>query len=131
MPFLIVFVLIGTITLVFLRTPRGRGWLGELGVKLVIGKTKPDVRYVINDLRIRVNEEKTVQIDHVLINPNGIFVIETKNYSGTIYGRESQREWTQVLKYGRVKNKLYNPIWQNKSHIYHIINVIGDNYPII
>ena len=131
MPFLIAFMLIGAIALAFLRTPRGRGWLGELRVKLVIGKTKPDVRYVINDLRIRVNEEKTVQIDHVLINPNGIFVIETKNYSGIIYGTESQHEWTQVLKYGRVKNKLYNPTKQNKSHVYHITNLIGGSFPVI
>ena len=58
---------------------------------------------------LKVSEGKTSQIDHVVINPRGVFVIETKNYSGRIYGSENQLEWTQVLSYGRVKHKLYNP----------------------
>lgn len=72
-----------------------------------------------------VNEGKSSQIDHLVINRTGIFVIETKNYSGRIYGQEDQREWTQVLQYGKVKNKFYNPIMQNKTHIYALSKVIG------
>lgn len=117
--------------LTFLKTPSGRGWLGEFYVRLVIGKTKPGVKYVINDCRIRVSEDKTSQIDHIVVNANGVFVIETKNYSGRIYGQENQQEWTQVLNYGKVKNKLYNPIKQNKTHVYHISKVIGADIPII
>lgn len=115
----------------FLNTPQGKGWLGEFRVKLVVGKTKPGVRYVINDFKLRVSENKTSQIDHIVINKNGIFVIETKNYSGRIYGREEQLEWTQVLKYGKVKNKLYNPIKQNKTHVYRVANIFADKIPII
>ncbi len=44
-------------------------------------------------------------------------MIETKNYAGRIYGSESQHDWTQVLAYGRSKNKLYNPLMQNYIHI--------------
>ena len=60
----------------------------------------------------------------MLINKTGIFVIETKNYSGRIYGQEDQREWTQVLQYGKVKNKFYNPIMQNRTHIYALSKVL-------
>ena len=113
MPFLIALILIVAIAVAYLKTPKGRGWFGELCVKMVIGKNKPGVKYVLNDLELRISDEKTSQIDHILINKKGIFVIETKNYSGRIYGQENQLEWTQVLNYGKVKNKLYNPVKQN------------------
>ena len=108
----------------FINSPKSKGIYGEFKVKLLLGKNIENERYVINDLYL-VNEEKSTQIDHVLINRKGIFVIETKNYAGRIYGNENQREWTQVLNYGKVKNKLYNPILQNKSHIYALSKIIG------
>lgn len=130
MPFLIALILILAALSAFLKTPQGRGWLGEFKVKLVIGKTKPEVKYVINNLTLRIGDNKTSQIDHIVINKHGIFVIETKNYSGRIYGNETQLEWTQVLNYGKVKNKLYNPIKQNKTHLYHISNLLNRNLPL-
>ena len=131
MPFL--FILFGCIAvlLAFLRSPSGKGWFGEWRVKMVLGKTEPGVRYVINDFKCRVSDSKTTQIDHIVINQSGIYVIETKNYSGRIYGQENQLEWTQVLNYGKVKNKLYNPIKQNKTHVYHILNILGKDIPVV
>lgn len=123
-------IIIIAVVLAFLKSPKGRGWLGEMRVKLVLKKTKHGVRYVINNLVLRLENGKTTQIDHVLINKNGIFVIETKNYSGRIYGDEDRLEWTQVLNYGKTKNKLYNPIKQNKSHIYHISKILTENIPL-
>ena len=93
-------------------------------MKWVIGETIENEQYVINDL-ILMNDGKTTQIDHIVINPRGVFVIETKNYSGEIYGNENQREWTQVLAYGNVKNKLYNPLKQNATHVYNVKKVVG------
>lgn len=106
------------------KTPVGKGALGELIVKFVIGKTKEGKKYVINNYML-VDEGKSSQIDHIVIRPNGLFVIETKNYSGRIYGNENQHEWTQVLAYGKVKNKLYNPLKQNATHIYKINKIIN------
>ena len=51
------------------------------------------------------SKNKTHQIDHVIVSSKGIFSVETKNYSGRIYGEDNQKEWTQVLNYGKVKNK--------------------------
>ena len=127
MPFLICGVVIAIILTCCLKSPRGKGWLGEMRVKVLIGRTKPGKKYVINNLMLKVSEGKTSQIDHVVINPRGVFVIETKNYSGRIYGSENQLEWTQVLSYGRVKHKLYNPIKQNRTHIFHISQILSDH----
>ena len=130
MPFLIVIAVCLVIFLiVYFSTPNYKnpefiGKQGEKAVNSIIGKTKPNKKYIINNL-ILEDEGKTSQIDHIVINPRGIFVIETKNYAGNIYGSENQLEWTQVLAYGRVKNKLYNPLKQNATHVYNVKKIVG------
>lgn len=106
-----------------------KGILGERKVRRKVGKTKEGVQYVLNDVLFDT-ENKSCQIDHIVINENGVFVIETKNYSGRIYGTDGQHEWTQVLQYGKVKNKLYNPVKQNQTHIYELQKIIGKEVPI-
>lgn len=59
-----------------------------------------------------------------------MFVIETKNYSGRIYGDEKSTYWTQVLRYGNVKNKLYNPLKQNATHAYNVKKLLGYNFNV-
>lgn len=104
--FIIVLDILFIAFIAYWKRPSTRGKRGENKVSSAIGNTIENEQYVINNL-ILVNDGKSVQIDHIVINPRGIFVIETKNYSGEIYGSESQREWSQVLAYGKVKNKLY------------------------
>lgn len=58
----------------------------------------------------------TSEIDVLLVHNKGIFVIESKNYSGWIFGSAEQRYWTQCLQ-NKQKNKFYNPIMQNRTHI--------------
>ena len=56
------------------------------------------------------------EIDVLLLHGTGIYVMESKNYDGWIFGSASQQKWTQSLPGGR-KNHFYNPIKQNRSHI--------------
>ena len=79
---------------------------------------------------MQVDDGKTSQTDHVVINSEGVFVIETKNYSGRIYGDDYQKEWTQVLNYGKVKNRFYSPIKQNYTHVCRIKEMLPENIPI-
>ncbi len=57
------------------------------------------------------------QIDCLAINEQGIFVFESKDFSGWIYGRSLDRYWTESLNFGREKHRFYNPIRQNQLHI--------------
>lgn len=66
----------------------------------------------------------TTEIDLIMISETGIYVLESKNYSGWIFGDEDSRNWTQSLKGGK-KYRFYNPIWQNKKHISHLKNHLG------
>ena len=76
-------------------------------------------RYLFN-LYVPKNDGETTELDIVLLHESGIYVFEAKNYSGWIFGTESQPYWTQTLHTGRgksQKNQFYNPILQNKGHI--------------
>lgn len=95
-----------------------KGDYGEHCVSEVLGVNVEGFQYVINNLLFVDDDGKSRQIDHIYINKYGIWVIETKNYGGYIYGTDKQFEWTQVLAHGREKNKFYNPVRQNNSHIY-------------
>lgn len=104
-----------------------RGEAGEDAVADILGATVPDEQYVINDYLFVDAGGHSRQIDHIYINRRGIWVIETKNYSGTIYGLEKQREWLQVLANGGEVNKFYNPLKQNYTHIYSLAEIVGRN----
>lgn len=62
-------------------------------------------------------EKGLTEIDLLMIHETGLYVVESKNYSGWIFGDENQKEWTQVLAGGRKKSRFYNPVWQNAGHI--------------
>lgn len=111
------------------KSPTIRGWQGERTVRRVLGATRPGVQYVLNNYKL-VDGEMSCQIDHILINENGVFVIETKNYSGRIYGSDEQQKWTQVLAHGKVKNKFYNPVKQNDTHVYRLRKVLPQGIPL-
>jgi len=55
------------------------------------------------------------QIDHVFVSRFGVFVVETKNLGGWIFGNPSRRRWTQVLPGGR-KQQFQKPLCQNHRH---------------
>ncbi|MCP5515622.1 MAG: NERD domain-containing protein [Verrucomicrobiales bacterium] len=91
-----------------------RGWLGEkmttLGMWLFLDKK---VYRRFHNVIVPTSNG-TTQIDHLLVSPFGLFVIETKNITGWIFGSEDQPQWTQSL-YGK-KYSFQNPLRQNFRH---------------
>lgn len=61
-------------------------------------------------------QDKTTEIDLLMLHEKGIFVFESKNYSGWIFGDTERLNWTQSLPNGE-KHRFYNPIRQNRTHI--------------
>lgn len=68
-------------------------------------------------------KDKTTEIDLLMIHEKGIFVFESKNYSGWIFGKADQLKWTQSLSHDR-KYQFYNPIMQNQTHIKALSDVL-------
>ena len=84
-----------------------KGWIGEIktGFSLWAGLDS-NLYHRFHDVIIP-SSHGTTQVDHILVSPFGIFVVETKNYKGWIYGSEDQSAWTQVIY--KSKHKFQNP----------------------
>lgn len=71
------------------------------------------------------------EVDVILLHESGIYVIESKNYSGWIFGKDYEQYWTQSL--GRSKSqksRFFNPIIQNAVHVKWLREYIGGDFPI-
>ena len=67
---------------------------------------------------------RTAEIDLVMLHEKGLFVFESKNYSGTITGTLDCQKWKQTMKDWK-KYYFYNPIWQNQTHIRALSAYLG------
>ena len=92
-----------------------KGKVGEFAVALHVKLYLKDVQYILlNDCTLPDEQAGTTQIDHILLSPYGIFIIETKNYKGWIFGSERQKMWTQKI--FKKSYKFQNPLHQNYKH---------------
>ncbi len=106
-----------------LNAPKRKGAKGEYRVARKLRRLQNEEFKVFNDVIISTRYGSS-QIDHIVISIYGIFVIETKNYTGWIHGNENSEYWSQTLY--KKKRKFRNPIRQNWSHIYALKKVLSD-----
>ena len=92
------------------------GQFGEFATEYALTNKNLDGELVVLKNIYVPTQGKTTEIDLLMIHEKGIFVFESKNYSGWIFGSADQLNWTQSLQNGD-KNKFYNPIRQNRTHI--------------
>lgn len=113
------------------------GDFGEKRVSSYLEELPCEDYMVYNDLLIR-DGRHTTQVDHVIISRYGVFVLETKNVHGKVYGSDNAEIWKQYLpdtgykRYGYTQeHQLRNPIWQNDGHIKSLRRLVfGDAVPI-
>ncbi len=99
-----------------------KGSIGEHAVSAELRKLPRDLCYIYNNVMLET-EKGTTQIDHIVVAPQGVFVLETKNYQGSIYGSEKAQKWKQYL--GGKEYSFYNPLRQNYGHIKALSKAIG------
>ena len=113
------------------------GSYGEKIVSSLIADLSREDYHVYNDLLIR-NGEYTTQVDHLIVSRYGVFVLETKNIHGKVYGSGNAEYWKQYLPDAGYKRhgftqeySLRNPIWQNVGHIKSLRRLVfGKDVPI-
>ena len=109
-------------------------WQGRRGEKLTERELKL-VRLLgrkgktLRNIYIPKDNGETSEIDVVYITQKGIFVFESKNYSGWIFGNEKGTYWTVVLP-NKQKNRFYNPVKQNRTHIKWLQKYVGEDVPL-
>ena len=122
----IVFILIIVIVLK-INSSKIKGSIGEAKVNTRLNFLGKEY-IVLKDILIKTSDGYTSQIDELVLSEYGLFVIETKNYKGWIFGNEKAENWTQVIY--KEKHTFRNPIKQNWSHIYALKSLLSD-YPNI
>ena len=116
-----------------------KGWFGEQKTEFNLWFSLDKKLYRRFHDVIIPSSNGTTQVDHILVSPFGLFIVETKNLKGWIYGSESQPKWTQVV----YKNKysFQNPLKQTyrqkkvlskfldveESHIETVVCFVGDS----
>ena len=121
-----VFIILGIALLVawIFKQPAVKGKWGEwlVALCLKLGLDKNTYR-VLNNVMIPDDVGGTTQIDHIVLAPYGIFVIETKNMKGWIFGDKNSPKWTQQI--FKCKNQFQNPFRQNYKHIMCLADLTG------
>ena len=108
------FLLIALMLGIF-RIPWVKGLVGEAFVMMSAGFGLPkDTYHPFHNVTLKTLDG-TTQIDHDFVSEFGIFVVETKNLQGWIFGREEQAYWTQKIY--RKSSKFQNPLRQNFKHL--------------
>ena len=100
-----------------------KGWAGE--VKGTLAKKiflNSETYLDLNNVTIPVSNG-TTQIDHVIVSRYGVFVVETKNMVGWIFGDEKSAQWTQSI-FGK-KYRFQNPLRQNYRHTKALSDFLG------
>ena len=104
---------------------RGKGYYGEYLVFNELYKNIPGNCKILMNLEVPTENNKTTEIDLLMIHETGIYVFEIKHYKGTIYGKDTDNIWTQHFR--TTKNSHFkNPILQNEYHIKAITKLLPD-----
>lgn len=116
----------------YYKGKEGEKWVHNILMEL------PDEYYVMDDV-VMNTVRGTTQIDHIVISKYGVFVIETKNYRGSIFGNDESKKWTQRIvtdvTYRKkrwktytyiTKNQFYNPVKQCLIHMYEVKNSLKE-----
>ncbi len=107
-----------------------KGAAGENRVAYLLSGFNRHKFIVLNNVMLRKpivknGDVSRVQIDHVLVSVYGIFSIETKNYTGKVYGSDENKTWCYYL--GGQKYSFANPLRQNYGHFKVLQQLIGSH----
>ena len=108
-----------------------KGIQGEFNIATLLEPFLSQSARILYNVYIPTKNGETTEIDIILISHSGLFVIESKNYSGWIFGDVNRKKWCQTLpaRRGCEKHYFYNPVWQNRAHIRHLQGLLGSTLP--
>lgn len=109
--------------LLWRNSPKQKGKRGEKLVASRLRKGLSDEYRILNDVYLPLPDGTTTQIDHIVVSQYGVFVVETKTFSGWIFGDEKSKKWTQSIY--RKKSRFQNPMRQNYRHICALADNLG------
>lgn len=109
-PFLLIAAVLSVVSSAWFKGISGEFFVNTLA-RFFLSKT---TYHLIKNVTLPT-EDGSTQIDHVIVSRFGVFVVETKNMKGWIFGSSTQKTWTQKI--FKVTHKFQNPLHQNYKHI--------------
>lgn len=110
------------------KMKKDKGRYGEFLIYEELKETeKEGAKFLFN---CYLGKEKKTEIDIILLHKSGVYVIESKNYSGSVYGKEEEKTWTQYFYKNGKSYTFFNPIFQNNSHINALKYILPSSVPI-
>ncbi len=103
------------------------GRRGEQKMADLLAERLADDHVILNDLELRVAHERS-QIDHLVIAPSGIYVIESKYWAGTLSGDVRDTQWTQKKSNGRTLS-VKSPVQQCERQRRMFITLLASTVP--
>jgi len=107
------------------------GQQGENRAAKQLAEGLDQTHYLFNDILLR-HGFRSAQIDHLVVGPRGIFVVETKNWRGSIRGQGEDTYWWQVKRPGEQPIRLKSPVLQAIRHasvLTHLLQGVGPAWP--
>ena len=103
---------------------RGQNRMTEILARL------DDEYYLLNNLRLPGRAD---DVDHLVIGPNGIFALETKNHRGRIFWREGQWYQAKISRKGhpQPEEPIRDPSRQIKRNVDYLRNCINRTDPAL
>ncbi len=86
-----------------------KGKIGETKLKAYLATLNKDKYKILSDILL-INDDTSSQIDFLILSVYGVFIVESKNYSGIITGSDYDKQWTQRL--GKNTFHFMNPLHQ-------------------
>ncbi len=107
------------------RSQENQGSGGEETISNTLWFWLPRDYSYFDDVVLEPEKDEFIQLDHIVIAPQGIFVIETKTWDGVIFA--SDNAWR--LKQGEHWVKIENPVKQNERHVRLFKKWLKDTFP--
>ena len=128
--FILVIIMFSLVLKLRIESPERRaGRLGERFASSLISETLEEDDILLTNVPIFADGKQT-ELDNVIINSYGVFIIEVKNYYGEIFGDEDDHEWikNKITPAGNIYQKrVKNPIKQVKRQIYILASLLKEN----
>ena len=116
------------------QTKSDKGRYGEYLIYKQLESLEKDGAQFLFNCYMPSGTHGITEVDVIMVHTSGIYVFESKNYAGWIFGDERDRQWTQSLvskDRTKIKNYFFNPLKQNRIHIRALRAIIGyDKRPI-
>jgi len=108
-----------------------QGDKGEAVVSVILdGRSYP----AMHDVIVPTPEGRVTQIDHMVLGPDGLHVIETKRLGGALQGHPEDEHWQQSFTADRPDappRMIYSPIRQNQAHCRAVYAIVRPLDPAI